>query len=687
MSLCINPSCSQPDRSENEVQQFCQTCRSELLLQGRYRVMRLLNDKSGFGTVYEAFERKVPKLLKVLKAEYNDSPKAIELFRQEATVLSQLSHPSIPAVESDAYFQYLPHVHPGNKPQPLHCLVMEKIDGLNLREWMRQQGNHPIGEKQALNWLKQLVEVLHLVHQKNYFHRDIKPENIMLRSTGQIVLVDFGAAREMTLTYLGQVGKTGGITRISSAGYTPPEQEKGQAVPQSDFYALGCTLIYLVTGNQPTDVGMYDYFNNEFTWREHAPHLSPGFADFLDRLVANRVSDRPKDTQEILTMIPKLAAPTQPLPPTIVKEHQPEAKHQPQAPKKQTPQGMRETGSLSSGRIRWLCGGAIALTLAAGGSYGIRQNYSAQLVAQFFQPSVTQEIVISKQLEGHKSYVNCLTISPDGATLASGSADNTIALWDMSTGQPLKTLTGHTSYVNAIAITPDGKTLVSGSADNTVKLWDLAAGKELKTLVGHQGYVNALDISPDGKTLATVSADKTIRLWDLATGITIRTLKGHADYVNALIFSPDGRSLFTSSADQTIKRWDLSTGQDLLTLRGHTSYVNGMAISTDGKTLFSSSADQTIKIWDLTRPDAQPRTLKGHTSFVNALALKPDGKTLISGGGDQTLKVWDVASGRELQTLKGYGKDINYFVVSPEWDAIATGSASKVIKIWPLKSN
>jgi serine/threonine protein kinase len=63
------------------------------MLQGRYRVMRLLNDKSGFGDVYEAFERNVPKLLKILKAEYSNNPKAVELFRQEALVLSQLSHP------------------------------------------------------------------------------------------------------------------------------------------------------------------------------------------------------------------------------------------------------------------------------------------------------------------------------------------------------------------------------------------------------------------------------------------------------------------------------------------------------------------------------------------------------------------------------------------------------------------
>jgi serine/threonine protein kinase len=637
--------------------------------------MRLISNKSGFGTVYEAFEHNVPKLLKVLKPEYGNHSKAVDLFRQEALILSQLAHPSVPAVGSDGYFQYFPH----NSQEPLHCLVMEKIDGLNLREWMRQQGHHPIGEKQALNWLKQLVEVLHLIHQKNYFHRDIKPENIMLRSTGQIVLVDFGAVREMTFTYLEQVGKTGGITRISSAGYTPPEQDKGQAVPQSDFYALGCTLIYLVTGSQPTDIGMYDYFNNELTWRQYAPNLSPAFADFIDRLVANRVCDRPQDTQEILDTLSKLAIgmteqtyPTQLTPSTIVKKI---------VIKRMVKETANQSEVLKKKGKRWLLGGAIAFTILAIGGYELKQNYYAQLS----QSSHVEKISIFKELKGHTSSVNCLAISPDGKTLVSGSADNSVRLWEFATGKALKTLTGHTSYVNTIAITPDGKTLVSGSADTTIKLWDLASGKELKTLRGHQGFVNSLDISPDGRILASVSADKTIKLWDLAKGTIIRTLKGHDNYVNALVFSPDGQSLFSGGADSIIQQWEVNTGKEVRAFRGHTSYVNALAISTDGKTLISSSADKTIKAWDLISL-AQPRTLTGHTSFVNAIALKPDGKTLISSSGDQTFKVWDLETDKVKQTLTGDEKDINCFVVNPEWNAIATGSASKTIKLWQIKN-
>jgi serine/threonine protein kinase len=252
MSLCINPSCPQPAHPENSRHVTCQACGSGLLLQGQYRVMRLLSSSSGFGLVYEAYQQDQPKILKVLRPDRSDNPKILSLFRKEAEVLSQLQHPGVPLVTADGYFIYRPQDGP-----PLHCIVMEKIDGPNLLQWMQQQGNHPIGERQAFQWLYQLTEILRRVHQHNYFHRDIKPDNVMLRSSGQLVLVDFGAAREMSQTYLAQVSGSG-VTTISSAGYTPPEQEQGQAVPQSDFYALGRTIIFLLTGRSPNDPALYD---------------------------------------------------------------------------------------------------------------------------------------------------------------------------------------------------------------------------------------------------------------------------------------------------------------------------------------------------------------------------------------------------------------------------------------------
>lgn len=140
MTLCINPNCSIHKQKQNHNNPFCSSCGSELRLQGRYQVIDLLSDRTGFGKIYDvtdATETGKPKILKVLKEHLNNEPKAIELFKREADVLQQLKHPGIPNV--DGYFQFSTR----NGPL-LHCIVMEKIDGPNLAQWLENRNNQPI---------------------------------------------------------------------------------------------------------------------------------------------------------------------------------------------------------------------------------------------------------------------------------------------------------------------------------------------------------------------------------------------------------------------------------------------------------------------------------------------------------------------------------------------------------------
>jgi eukaryotic-like serine/threonine-protein kinase len=287
MSLCINPVCSQPNHPDNDENRFCQSCGSQLELIGRYRVLRLLSDKTGFGKIYEAYQQDTPKILKVLKEELTNDSKALALFQQEAKVLQQLNHPGIPQTEG-----YFPYQTRNNLI--LHCMMMEKIAGPNLEQWLKQQQNRPISEAQAIVWLKQLLEILDLVHNQQYLHRDIKPSNIMIRPDGQLVLIDFGTAREITRTYL---ANSGGMTAISSSGYSPPEQMRGQAIPQSDFFALGRTFVFLLTGFPPEQ--LYNPHLDILQWRHHANHVSPLLLDFIDWLISTEVTKRPSNAEEI----------------------------------------------------------------------------------------------------------------------------------------------------------------------------------------------------------------------------------------------------------------------------------------------------------------------------------------------------------------------------------------------------
>lgn len=289
MSLCINPSCSKPLNPDNNI--FCQTCGSELLLAGRrYRVTHLLSDKGGFGKTYQVIDKDTPKVLKVL---INNHPKAVELFQQEVQVLKKLNHPGIPKGEDS--FTYFPK----DSKVPVYCLVMEKIEGMDLEEYQQQRNYQPIDQKLALEWLSELASILHEVHRHKFFHRDIKPSNIILKPNGQLVLIDFGSSRQVTATIMAGGQNTG----IYTPGYAPPEQEKGYAVKQSDFFALGRTFIYLLTGKEPTDSKIYDQYNNEVRWRNYAPKISPQLADFIDKLVADKANQRPADTGTILQQL------------------------------------------------------------------------------------------------------------------------------------------------------------------------------------------------------------------------------------------------------------------------------------------------------------------------------------------------------------------------------------------------
>ncbi|RCJ22677.1 serine/threonine protein kinase [Nostoc sp. ATCC 43529] len=287
MSLCINPLCPKPNHPNNHENRFCQSCGSHLELLGRYRVKSLLSDKTGFSKVYEAYEQNTPKILKILKEDLSNNPQAIELFQHEFTVLLKLNHPGIP--KEDSYFQYQTR-----NGLVLHCIAMEKIDGYNLEEWF-QQHNQPISQEQAIAWLKQLTEILYLVHSKQYLHRDIKPSNIMIKPDGQLVIIDFGTANEIVKNSPDESPK---MTALMSSGYSAPEQMNGEAVPQSDFFALGRTFVFLLTGKHPLD--MYDVQHNLLHWKNHAIDISPLLLNLIDWLIKLDIEKRPTNAQEIL---------------------------------------------------------------------------------------------------------------------------------------------------------------------------------------------------------------------------------------------------------------------------------------------------------------------------------------------------------------------------------------------------
>ena len=148
----------------------------------------------------------------------------------------------------------------------------------------------------------------------------------------------------------------------------------------------------------------------------------------------------------------------------------------------------------------------------------------------------------------------------------------------------LRTLNGHTSSVYAVAVTADGKRAISGSDDQTLKVWDLTTGKEQFTLNGHTNSVYALAVTADGKRASSGSCDNTLKVWDLTTGKEQFTLKGRSNSVNIVAVTADGKRAISGSDDKTLKVWGLSSGNVIASFAGESS-IASCAIAPDGVTI------------------------------------------------------------------------------------------------------
>ncbi|KAL2890555.1 Vegetative incompatibility protein HET-E-1 [Ceratocystis lukuohia] len=289
-------------------------------------------------------------------------------------------------------------------------------------------------------------------------------------------------------------------------------------------------------------------------------------------------------------------------------------------------------------------------------------------------------------LEGHHSYVASVAFSDDGHRLASGSWDRTIKIWHATSGACLQTLEGHHQEVTSVVFSNDGHRLASGSYDNTVKIWDATSGACLQTLGGHNGKVASVAFSNDGHRLASGSYDNTVKIWDATSGACLQTLGGHNEKVKSVTFSNDAQRLASGSGDSTVKIWDATSGACLHTLEGHTEEVTSVIFSTDGQRLASGSDDKKVKIWDATSSECL-QTLEGHIEEVTSVTFSNNGQRLATGSWDKTVKIWDTTSRAHLQTLDCHHQGVTSVVFSKDGQRLASGSWDSIVKIWDATSD
>ncbi|EDR10455.1 uncharacterized protein LACBIDRAFT_385169 [Laccaria bicolor S238N-H82] len=299
-----------------------------------------------------------------------------------------------------------------------------------------------------------------------------------------------------------------------------------------------------------------------------------------------------------------------------------------------------------------------------------------------------------KLLKGHRASILSVAFSTDGTYIVSGSIDRSVRVWDVSTGAELKVLNGHMYWVSSVAFSTDGTHIVSGSCDKSVRVWDASTGAELKVLNGHMEVsILSVAFSTDGTHIVFGSDDKSVRVWDVSTGAELKVLNG----VNSVAFSTDGTRIVSGSwdksvrvwdvstgtelKDKSVRVWDVSTGTELKVLNGHMDGVSSVAFSTDGTHIVSGSYDKSVRVWDVST-GAELKVLNGHMQSITSVAFSTDGTRMVSGLDDKSVRVWDVSTGTELKVLNGHMSGVSSVAFSTDGTRIISGSCDKSVRVW-----
>jgi len=313
-------------------------------------------------------------------------------------------------------------------------------------------------------------------------------------------------------------------------------------------------------------------------------------------------------------------------------------------------------------------------------------------------------------LTGHRSGVNCVSFSPDGGVLATGSGDKTMRLWPLpATTGPKE---GQRRWQLLVDLDDDSYRVRERASSELAKLgWEVGP-LLLKTLEGtdspevrarirrllaalrastgeqHGAEVRCVAFSPDGALVASGSKDRRIRLFSARTGEEVATIDGQSGMIWSVAFSPDGLTLASGGMDHSVKLWDVAPRRLRATLVGHRGPVHSVAFSPDGRTLASAgSFDGTVRLWNVAGGELQA-VFKGHENAVLCAAFSPDSKGLASAGYGGEIKLWNVATDQPtlVSSFQGHSRTIRSVTFSPDGKTLASASEDNSAKLWEVGS-
>jgi len=297
---------------------------------------------------------------------------------------------------------------------------------------------------------------------------------------------------------------------------------------------------------------------------------------------------------------------------------------------------------------------------------------------------VKDTLVGHRLKEGNLVYytpVTALAWSPDGQSLATGSKDGNIIIWNVKTGKKKSVLSGQAEQINGIGFSADGKCLVSGGEDNTIRFWNLQSLKE-ESCIKTESDVTALTVSQQ-TNIAAAGCGHEIILLDLTTRKEKGRIKLKANPVG-LAFSTDGAVLAASLDDKTVKTFDIksSKSQSLIKCENPPVGISFIPKSTTLAVAFYES----IGLWSCAGQEAKLVKTIPYKGFLAGISISPDGKYLAGADKNGLAPVWELANCREVARLEGRSSNVYCFSISPDANLLATGVQKGATVIWDLST-
>lgn len=343
----------------------------------------------------------------------------------------------------------------------------------------------------------------------------------------------------------------------------------------------------------------------------------------------------------------------------------------------------------------------------------------------------------SAAIAGHGSTILCCLFAPnDSGRMCSGAGDSTARIWDCNTHTPFKTLSGHTNWVLCVSYSPCGTMIATGSMDNTIRLWDAATGAALgNPLLGHSKWISILTWEPlhlvkvgELPRLGSGSKDGTVKVWDTTRRVCMATMSGHTNAVSCVKWS-GSNILYSASHDKTIRAWDMAAGGKCIqTLKSHAHWVNHLSISTDyvlrkggfshkssrssakadgaelrklaleqyekvarlngqiSERLVTASDDFTMYFWEPLRSSKPVCRMTGHQKLVNHVLFSPDGRYIVSASFDNSIKLWDGIKGTFIGTFRGHVAPVYQTAWSADSRLLVSCSKDTTLKVWDVRT-